>query len=129
MSEIKHYGVKGMKWGVRISRADKKKAKAATKAQNRSGETEFLERKLHRAFDAAQKDPNNTLIRTMFERDKTPVLRTGKDFIDHLTRGGAVNAKLTDLYATKNAEDGRYYIDEHFGEKFQKKHWKDQFKE
>lgn len=132
MSILYHYGVKGMKWGVRRDRAvldrlagrkttSNAETKAERKAENKKAKkqwkefkskTGWLERRgLRKKAIQSRADyivndvlnnednrlvtitnPNNILASTK--------IATGKEFADHLKKGGAFDALNTELYNT-----------------------------
>lgn len=117
---LAHYGVKGMKWGRRkdgsagSKRAAKKEAKAEVKtakkelkAKTREGKSNIRNRT---AVEKQQRDQKHlttltkiaskeaTSLISMTGPNNTTTLVTGKDFVDHVSRGGLLNASSTYLF-------------------------------
>lgn len=127
-SYLEHYGVKGMKWGVRkdeavlrrltrdmtrvapegATRAERKASRQAdkkawedyknstTRKERRQDAREAREQKLSYLVEEAVKDPY-VLLATRNSITEAPTLVMGKEFVDHMSRGGAVNIGLTEL--------------------------------
>lgn len=122
---LEHYGVKGMKWGVtrdeavlrRLSgqrvnlrgapkeerKAFKEQAKKdwkdykskTTRKERREDRRRAEEEKLGYILDQVSKDKKTLLqINTP---GQMPTLISGKEFVDHLGRGGLVSPKYTEL--------------------------------
>ena len=125
---LEHYGVKGMKWGVRkdeavlrrltrdmtrvapegATRAERKASRKAdkkawkdyknstTRKERRQDARVAREQKMMYLIDKATKDPNVLLV-TRSSVMESPTLVTGKEFVNHMSRGGAVNISMTEL--------------------------------
>lgn len=111
---LAHYGVKGMKWGVRRDDAvlarigggkladETKEEKQAYKAYKKS--TSRKERKQDRKL--ARESRARHLIETSVANPKNfvavgtpgyPTLMRGQEFVDYLSRGGAFNPMTTNI--------------------------------
>lgn len=127
-SYLEHYGVKGMKWGVRkdeavlrrltrdmtrvapegATRAERKASRKAdkkawedyknstTRKERRQDARDAREQKMMYLVEEAIKDPN-VLLATRNSIMESPTLVMGQEFVDHMSRGGAVNVGLTEL--------------------------------
>ena len=108
--ELLHYGVKGMKWGVRKPKytESRKEYKSRVKAERR----EHDEKKLDNVLKTSLEKGNDVLITTRTPGDMAITIATGKEFVDHLSRGGAFDARVTDVFAIKDNKTGQYVQNE-----------------
>jgi len=126
---IAHYGVKGMKWGVhrdeavlaRLAGASGVRStapdRATRKAENRDAKQRWkdykssvsreelrndrrkaLESKISYLVEKADKRPDKTLL-LLNAPSTMPIVITGREFIDHLTQGGAIAPAYTSIWA------------------------------
>lgn len=102
---LAHHGVKGMKWGQH-----KKLSRKEVRAEKHA----FYEAKANRLIQQALKDPT-TLI-ALNTGGVHPTVVTGREFVQHLSYGGVMNIKMTDVYATK--KKGQYVMNQNPNEKF-----------
>lgn len=128
MTDLIHYGVKGMKWGVRrdegmLSRmvnggrkvTSTHPDKAVRKTENARNEAAWKDYK--KSTTKAERKADTVKAREekmsylMDEASKAPmkslfvvgtpggnVLATGNEFVNHLLLGGAVDVRMTNLY-------------------------------
>lgn len=122
---LKHYGVKGMKWGVRRDqatldrlaggrnlrkaqgreggRAEKRQQKSdwkdykrsTTRKERRTDARQARETKVKHLIEEATKNPRRAIV--ISSEGSIPTLTTGKQFIDHMMKGGAVDVNATNL--------------------------------
>ena len=69
-----------------------------------------------RAVDTALRKKGDTLIYTSTPQVRSIVM-SGNEFIDHISKGGAFDARVTRVYATKD-ESGQFAIDDRVAERF-----------
>lgn len=112
---LAHYGILGMKWGKR--KAETPSVKKLSRKQVRADKDAFYQNKGSRLVEQALKDPS-TLI-SLHSGGSHPTILTGKEFITHLSNGGLMNIKATDIYATKKG-DGPYVLNPVPNAKYQK---------
>lgn len=119
---LAHYGVKGMKWGVRKSSGDssgsseKRLSRKEFKAKVSSEKNAFYENKAARILDEATKDPK-TLISV--KAGTYPTVVTGKEFVSYLSNGGSFDIRATDVYARRTAE-GPYQLNTSMNQQYKK---------
>ena len=128
--ELIHYGVKGMKWGVRKSdgsygvgsnsdirtnREAKRFAKEQGLRKSTSGERREIRKQMAKerfnlATEMATKHPDSVLVSARFQGETAPTLRTGREFTASVISGRAVDinslsvASLSDDVTTKYGE-------------------------
>lgn len=100
---LAHYGVKGMKWGVRRSsnsgattisrRQNRKMNKAARKEYNRAKADHILKTVLANKGDDTLIQVGRTLV-------------TGEMFVNHALSGGAFNVLHTNIASVRNPKTG-----------------------
>jgi hypothetical protein len=110
---LEHHGVKGMKWGVR--RAEKKQRRVQT-AQERH---DFYQAKADHILKTAAKDPEALVLLT-HPGGRTVV--TGREFVQHMSNGGLMNIKTTDIYATRPGNKGPYQLNPNMNKPFVPSH-------
>ena len=98
---LAHYGVKGMKWGVRKSR-DSGISRRENRRRNKKAEQTFYKKKGEILVKEAAKRRNSVMLYD----SKANLLMTGQDFINELMKtNGVFNPKYTDIVATKVGPD------------------------
>lgn len=128
--ELAHYGVLGMKWGVRKRRDSKpsssgkssdsssKKSSAPKKtkpkkvsrkehrAKVKAERNKFYEQKAESIMKEALKDPE-VLIKLSTPGDPYGMVVTGQQFANYASNGGLFDVKTSDIYARR---DGDAYV-------------------
>lgn len=123
--ELRHVGVKGMRWGHRKAESSDSsgssdaptKPKKLTRKEVKAEKNEFYQKKGADLVEKALKDP--TVLIKLHHGGTYPTLVTGKEFVDHLSRGGLMDIRATDVFATK-AKSGVYERNENPNPKFQR---------
>ena len=112
---LAHFGVKGMKWGVRRNRDSgdtnkpRKISRKENRRMNREAKSAFYENKANKLLDEALKGGDDILVMSLMQGDTAPTLRTGREFVRELQKGRAMHVKMTDVYA-KLESDGNYHV-------------------
>lgn len=112
---LAHYGVKGMKWGVRKadrssgSSGSRKESRKEYRARVKQEQNEFYNKKMSAIVDKADKGGDDVLIQTLYAGDAYRTLTTGSEFVSQLSKGRAFDVTVTEVYATKTA-DGPYQM-------------------
>lgn len=101
-AEMYHYGVKGMKWGVRRKREKTGVTRKQNRQMNREARDKFDREMVDRAVKASAKD-SQTLVQMKAPGMTHPLVVTGKQFTEHLMLGGAVDSASTRVWATRNS--------------------------
>mgnify|MGYP003603134470 CR=1 FL=1 len=123
---LTHYGVKGMHWGVRktdgswstqsnpnVNVNSRKDVRRTVKEQGLRKITrkEYSEaanslnlRRQQLIWDAAKKYPDEVLVSSLFQNEKQPTLRTGKDFAAKIESGEVWNSRYTTLWTHPNSK-------------------------
>lgn len=126
---LSHFGVKGMRWGHRKAQDgggdsnESSKPKKLTRKEVRAEKKEFYLKKADDVVRTAAAQPES-LIRTLaydpISGYNRQVVMTGKELVDHLAKGGYMNAKYTDVYATKDANSQEYVLNPNLGQKYRR---------
>lgn len=113
---LAHYGVKGMKWGVRRSQAQldrasgsRKESRKEYRARVKQEQNEFYNKKMSSIVDKAAKDGDDVMIKTLYGGELYQTITTGSDFVKQLSKGRAFDVTVTEVYAIKTA-DGPYQM-------------------
>ena len=124
--ELDHHGVKGMRWGrrkQRVSASGKGASKSnspkkkLTRAEVRAERNAFYMARSERAVDTALRKKGDTLIYTSTTPKVRGIVMSGNEFIDHISKGGAFDTRVTRVYATKD-ESGKFALDDRSAERF-----------
>ena len=112
--ELTHYGVKGMKWGVRKDRdggsrrgrakdqsagdasgaKPKKQSRRQRRQEERRARIEAHQARASEVFEQAANNPESLVkVRTEYG----PYILTGQQFVDYVSSGGAFDVKTLDI--------------------------------
>lgn len=120
---LAHYGVKGMRWGIRkktdVSSKPKRLSRKEIRQINREGRKKFYEDKANRILSEASKKGDDVLIKIVTPGSTYPTVVTGKEFTNYLAKGGAFDIKMSDVYAT-NRGNGGYELNASPNPRYQK---------
>lgn len=93
---LKHYGVKGMKWGVRKKRdggtssKPKKQSRRQRRKEERRARAEAQQKRAMETLDLAAKNPTSIVkVRTQYGT----YLTTGEEFVNYAANGGAFDIR------------------------------------
>ena len=96
---LQHYGVKGMKWGIRRDRRERqqKVTRRQNAAMNREAAYKFNTEKGQKIVQKAMSEPYSLIITK--PPGGYPQLVSGEQFISYLVKtGGYFDVRATDLY-------------------------------
>jgi hypothetical protein len=88
---VAHFGVKGMKWGVRKNRNTSRMSRKDLKAKNKADREKFNQEKIQRVISTASKKPDSTI--SLKTQSLTPVLVTGEQFTSYLANRGVFDVR------------------------------------
>lgn len=116
--DIYHFGVKGMKWGVRKQYVPTRKE---TRAENKQRKSDFYTNRTKRAIKTAVKLGDKTMIATRYNpHDAVPTIMAGEEFITHLKNGGTFDVRMTAVYATQSKKNTPYVMDDHYMDRYKR---------
>lgn len=106
---LAHSGVLGMKWGKHNSTSSMNKKKL-TRKEVRTEKNEFYQNKAKRLIEKSLKDPN--ILIALNSGQTIPSIVSGREFVNHLSNGGLLNIKMTDVYAQQKNKAGAYILND-----------------
>lgn len=118
---LAHHGVLGMHWGSHKATPEAAKAVSGStpkpkRLSRRAAKNAFYQEKANRLLNTALKDPS--VLIALNTGGMHPTVVTGKEFVHHLSQGGLMNVKYTDVYATKQGD--HYVMNENPNPKFKR---------
>lgn len=127
---LAHYGKKGMKWGVTTadsassgggdSASRKKLSRKEVREANKAGEREFNEKKLANVYSEAKSKGEQVLIKSRASGDFADTVMTGKQFVEHVERGGLIDARSTAVFARQSKAGEQFVLNADMDQQFQK---------
>ena len=109
---LEHFGVKGMKWGQRKNNSAPKVTRKQNRQMNREAEHEFNSAKVNAIYAEGKRLGDKVLIKTRLPGDSVQTITTGKEFTRHLESGGAMDVRVTEIYARQPAKGGQYVLND-----------------
>lgn len=109
-NELYHYGVPGMKWGVRKSRQNNKSvSRKSKKSEDYLRSKQLKKKKLSEMSNAELKELNNRMqLESQYKNLKRQNISTGQKFIKDVSYEVAKNT--VSEYARKYAKEGINYV-------------------
>lgn len=102
---LAHYGVKGMKWGVRKDKkATDKESRKDYRKRVKAERDDFNTKKIDAVFNRALAGGDNILVSTMYAGDYAVTIESGKSFVRNASSGAAFNANYTDVFAERSSD-------------------------
>ena len=108
---LEHFGVKGMRWGVRNKQSSTPKiSRKQNRQMNREARAKFDQEKMITLYAEAKKAGNKVLVETMLPGTPAGVktVITGEQFVKHLEAGGALNVRTTEIFARQKTDGTPY---------------------
>lgn len=102
---LAHYGILGMKWGKRKKYEETRRE---YKARTREEQDAFYRDKLSRTINASLKKGEDILVGSRLPGDYAVTIMTGKQFVEYASKGGLLDAKTTDVFATLDKKLGKF---------------------
>lgn len=109
---LAHFGVKGMRWGVRNNKdsntppsPSKRAVKKELKRQTKEDALNAGIKKAEELVSFAAANRNNSLVMLNGRQ-----IVTGEEFVNHMVSGGYLNVKTSSIYAVKDTKDGPYVL-------------------
>lgn len=105
--ELMHFGVKGMRWGVRRERPDTPKiSRRENRRMNREARNNFRQEKAKKILDSAMKDGSNVMVMGRFNQEAYPTMMSGKEFVTAISKGSSFDVDTIEVIARKNQSGG-----------------------
>ena len=110
---LEHYGVPGMKWGLRrseykaLSREDRSQYRKKTRKERIQTNREAQSKSTALTYETAKSRGDRVLIKTSRPGDVVPTIMTGKEFAKFVENKGVFDARLTHIAAFPDSEEGK----------------------
>lgn len=111
---LEHFGVKGMKWGVRKDKGSAssggpdsstpKLSRKEVRKINKAGELAYNMKKLEDVYTESKAKGESVLVKSRVSGDFADTVMTGKQFVDHVESGGLIDSKTTRVFARQEKE-------------------------
>ena len=110
MATLAHYGVKGMKWGVR--KTEGRVTRKQNRQMNKEARDKFYAEKASKIYEEAKKGGERVLVETRVPGDFAQTVVTGKQFAEHLERGGVMDVRTTEIFARQPKPNQQYVLND-----------------
>jgi hypothetical protein len=106
---LEHFGVKGMHWGRHKAQpsSSPRISRKQNRQMNRAARADFNHKKIESLMGEALAKGDKVLIRTQLMGTYGSTVMTGKEFANHMIRGGAMDVRTTEVFARQN-KSGQY---------------------
>lgn len=115
---LMHFGKKGMHWGQRNASDKTSRPQKLTRAQVKAEKADFYNKKANNLVAKSLKDPKLLVALSMGQ--STPTVITGEEFIQHLSMGGAMDIRYTDVWASKPKGASDYVLNPNVNEQYKR---------
>jgi hypothetical protein len=107
---LAHHGVKGMKWGVHRTKSHI--SRKENRRLNKEASQKFYADKASKIYEEAKKGGEKVLIETKTPGDYAKTILTGREFAQHLERGGYMDVKTTEVFARQPKPNSQYVLND-----------------
>lgn len=121
MDELRHFGIKGMKWGVRRTDAQlgnsgstktKKVSRKENRRMNSEAKSKFYADKAESLYNESKKKGDRVLIEIRTPGDYAKTVVTGKEFAKHLENGGVFDIREAEVFARQRKAGEQFVLNE-----------------
>lgn len=105
---LAHFGVKGMRWGHRKAAESTGITRKQNRQMNREASEKFYADKATTLYKEAKKGGDSVLIETRLPFDSVKTVVTGRQFVEQLERGGALDIRVSEVFARQPSPDSQY---------------------
>jgi hypothetical protein len=111
---LAHFGKKGMKWGVRtaVPGGSAPISRKQNRQMNKEASQKFYSDKATTLYKEAKKSGDTVLVKTQLPNATYATVVTGKQFAEHLEAGGAMNIRMTEIYARQPKPDSQFVLND-----------------
>lgn len=115
---LAHYGKKGMKWGVRnddtvssggVGESTKKLSRREVKKINKVNKEAYDGGKASEVYLESKGKGERVLVKSRALGDFADTVMTGKQFVDYVEKGGAIDISSTRIFA-RQAKEGEAFV-------------------
>lgn len=125
---LAHYGKKGMKWGVRKDKdsassggpgsSKPKLSRKEVRKINKAGELDYNVKKLEEVYAESKAKGESVLVKSRVAGDYADTVMTGREFVNHVERGGLVDGKSTRIFARQEKAGEAFVMNNFQDEKY-----------